>query len=73
MHSRFTFTSGCFFPSAAGRGDWVLFAVGKTEVGCDIEQMRQCDPVRLGKVVFTEGELDLIKKSCDRLGIFFEI
>ena len=54
-------------------GDWVLFAVGKTEVGCDIEQMRQCDPVRLGKVVFTEGELDLIKKSCDRLGIFFEL
>lgn len=54
-------------------GDWVLLAVSDREVGCDIEQLRQVDPIRLGKAVFTENELTQIQNSADRQGAFFTL
>ena len=53
-------------------GDWVLLAVSDREVGCDIEQLHQTDALRLGKVVYTDAEMDVLRKSRDRLGTFFE-
>ncbi len=53
-------------------GDWVLMALSDREVGCDIEQIKQVDPLRLGKVVFTENELAVIRESRDRIGCFFD-
>lgn len=54
-------------------GDWVLLAIGDNEIGCDIERLRQTDALRLGKVVFTGGELELIRQSRDRLGVFYTL
>ncbi len=54
-------------------GDWVILAVGETEVGCDIERIKLVDPLRLGKVVYTEAELEYISSNPDRLGRFYEL
>ena len=54
-------------------GDWVIFALGENEVGCDIEQLRQTDALKLGKVVYTDAELEMIRRNADRLGVFFDL
>lgn len=54
-------------------GDWVLLALSDKEIGCDIERLRQTDALRLGKVVFTENEMALLRQSRDRLGKFYEL
>ena len=54
-------------------GDWVILAVGETEVGCDIERFKLVDPLRLGKVVYTGAELEYISSNPDRLGRFYEL
>ncbi len=53
-------------------GDWAALAVSAHEVGCDIEQVRQIDPLRTGRVVFTNAEQESIRAESDRLGRFFE-
>ena len=52
-------------------GDWVLLAVGDSEVGCDIEQHRQTDVLRLGKVVYTDAEMALLRESSDPTALFY--
>ncbi len=54
-------------------GDWVLLAVSDKEIGCDIERLRQVEALRMGKVVFTENEMALLRQSTDRLGKFYEL
>lgn len=54
-------------------GEWVAMALAGNEVGCDIERFRQADALRLGKVVFTEAELDCIRNTPDRLGAFYRL
>lgn len=54
-------------------GDWVLLAVSDKEIGCDIERLHQADALRMGKVVFTESEMALLRGSRDRLGKFYEL
>ena len=54
-------------------GDWVILAVGETEVGCDIERFKLVDPLRLGKVVYIGAELEYISSNPDRLGRFYEL
>lgn len=62
--------NGAFF-NLSHSGDWVALALGDTEVGCDIEKLKQTDALKLGKVVFTEAELQSIRGNPDRLGQFF--
>lgn len=54
-------------------GDWVLLAVSGREVGCDIEAVRQTDALRMGRVVYTDGEMALLRRSPDRLQTFFTL
>ena len=54
-------------------GDWVMLAVGEKEIGCDIEQLRQTDALRMGRVVYTDAELELLRGSRDRLGCFYAL
>ena len=54
-------------------GDWVLLAVGDTEIGCDIEQHRQADVLRLGKVVYTDAEMALLRASSDPQALFYAL
>ena len=54
-------------------GDWAILALCEHEIGCDIERFRQADPLRLGKTVFTEPELALIRENPDRLGVFYRL
>lgn len=52
-------------------GDWVLLAVGESEIGCDIEQIRVANTLRLGKTVFTDGEMTALRQSPDKMSAFF--
>lgn len=54
-------------------GDWVLLAVADAEVGCDIEQHRQTDVLRLGKVVYTDAEMALLRSSGDPTAQFYAL
>ena len=54
-------------------GDWVLLAVSDREVGCDIEAVRQTDALRMGRVVYTDQEMALLRRSPDRLQTFFSL
>ena len=64
-------SGACF--NISHSGEWVAMALDRSEVGCDIERLRQADALRLGKVVFTEAELDSIRSAADRLGAFFRL
>ncbi|MBQ7504939.1 MAG: 4'-phosphopantetheinyl transferase superfamily protein [Ruminococcus sp.] len=64
--------NGPFF-SLAHSGDYVALAVSdKHEVGCDIEELRDCGFIRMGKLVFTENEISELKASEDKRDKFFE-
>ncbi len=64
-------SGACF--NISHSGEWVAMALDRSEVGCDIERFRQADALRLGKVVFTEAELDSIRSAADRLGTFYRL
>ena len=64
--------NGPYF-SLAHSGDYVVLAVSdKHEVGCDIEQLRDCEFLRMGKIVFTDSELSELESSEDKRDKFFE-
>lgn len=73
------FTDACGKPHAQNgvpfnlshSGDWALLAVGEQEIGCDIEQIRLTNTLRLGKTVFTDAEMAALRQSPERLGTFF--
>lgn len=54
-------------------GDYVILALDSVDVGCDIEKMRLLDALRMGKYVYCEREMELLRGSADRLGCFFEL
>lgn len=54
-------------------GDYVLFALSDSDVGCDIEEIRFLNGIRLGKIVFCDNEMKLLNSTSDRLGTFFEL
>lgn len=54
-------------------GDYAAMAVGSGEVGVDIEQMQPVNALKMGKVVFCENEMQLLSRSRDRIGCFFDL
>lgn len=52
-------------------GDYVIFALGDGQIGCDIEKFKYVPCEKMGRIVFCENELNKIKNSPDRLGEFF--
>ena len=54
-------------------GEWVLLAVDDRDVGCDIEQVRYVNGARMGKIVFTDRERQLIENAPDKTGAFFDL
>ena len=50
-------------------GSYALFALSESEVGCDIEEIRFLNGIRLGKIVFCDNEMKLLGNAFDRLGI----
>lgn len=65
-------SDGRFF-NISHSGNYVLFALGESEVGCDIEQFHYVNAVRTGRTVFTDGEMNLLLADNDRLGAFFNL
>lgn len=63
---------GRFF-NISHSGDYVLFALSKSEVGCDIEQLRYVNAVKMGRTVFTDEEMNLLLADSDRLDAFFNL
>ena len=54
-------------------GDYVILAVSDgAEVGCDIEQLKEQDYLRMGRVVYTDSELEILCSSKDMRDKFFE-
>lgn len=54
-------------------GEYVLFALSDKKIGCDIEKFRNIDPEKLGKIVFCDNEMSLIKNSADKQQCFFDL
>lgn len=54
-------------------GRYAAIALGDCEVGVDLEAVRPVNTLRMGKVVFCEREMELLRKSSDRLGYFFDL
>lgn len=66
------YCDGVYF-NLSHSGDYVILAISDgTEVGCDIEYMKQADYMRLGKVVYTENELAALTSSEDMRLKFYE-
>lgn len=63
-------SDGRFF-NISHSGNYVLLALGKSEIGCDIEKFHYVNAVRTGKTVFNDDEMNLLLSSADRLGTFF--
>ncbi len=58
----------------AHSGHYAVLAVGESEpVGCDIERMRQLDPLRVGRVVFCENEMSLLRSARDKCDVFYTL
>lgn len=53
-------------------GNYVLFALSKSPVGCDIEQIKIVSQ-NMGRIVFCENELNKIELSQDKIGAFFDL
>ncbi len=54
-------------------GEYVLFAVGKEQIGCDIEILKTVPFEKMGKIVFCDNEMNKIKNSPDKSGEFFKL
>lgn len=54
-------------------GDYVLLGVDGIDVGCDIEQIRSVNALRMGKIVFCENEMQQIENAPDRTEAFFRL
>lgn len=54
-------------------GEYVLLAVGKYDIGCDIERIRIVPYEKMGRIVYCENELNIIKNSPDKAGEFFKL
>lgn len=65
-------TDGRFF-NISHSGNYVLFALSDSEIGCDIEQFHYVNAVRTGRTVFTDDEINLLLSGTDRLGAFFNL
>ncbi len=52
-------------------GNYVIIAVSDTEVGCDVEMLKNVDYERLGRIVFHENELVAIKNAEDKQECFY--
>lgn len=54
-------------------GEYVLFALSDNEVGCDIEQIRHISAEHTGKIIFSDNEMNMLKNSADKTGVFFDL
>lgn len=54
-------------------GQYAAMALGKAEVGVDLEAVRPVETLKMGKIVFCQSELELLQGASDRIGVFFDL
>lgn len=54
-------------------GNYVILAVSDSEVGCDVEAVRELEFERLGKIVFHENELKILARTSNKSDYFFKL
>lgn len=54
-------------------GNYVIFVLSDCEVGCDIQQTDFIRAEGAAKLVFCENEIDLLKNSYDKTGMFYTL
>lgn len=54
-------------------GDWVVLAVSKTVVGCDIERLKPVCYQKMGKIVFTDTEMAVMHCAMDKMTAFYTL
>ena len=54
-------------------GDYVLFVLSDSEIGCDIEKIHYANIERIGKKVFCDNEMQEIISASDRQTAFFDL
>lgn len=68
------YTDGGPFFNLAHSGDYVILAISdESEVGCDIEELSEREYERLGRVVYTDNELNALSSAKDKRDKFFEL
>ncbi len=67
----FAENGSCF--NLSHSGDYVLFALSECSVGCDIEKIKFVNAEKLGRLVFCSNEIEKIKSSSDKTGIFLDL
>ncbi len=64
--------NGMYF-NLSHSGEYVLFALSDSEIGCDIEKIKAVAVERLGRIVFCDSEMSSIKSADDKLKNFFRL
>ncbi len=64
--------NGMFF-NLSHSGNYVLFALSDSPVGCDIEKLHNIDTTRIAQRVFCRDELDELEKTNNQAEKFFEL
>ncbi len=66
------FDDGPFF-NLSHSGRYAVLAVSDSPVGCDIEQMREIEFFKAGRIVFCDAEMDYLRGSSDTCDAFFRL
>lgn len=64
--------NGLFY-NISHSGDYIIFAIDDTEIGCDVEKHRDMEYLKMGKIIFCENEMNALKYANNIKEEFFKL